>query len=84
MHLVTNRSEKFFLANFGATIRQLRISDRISRVRFGKIIGLSVHKIDQLEDGKLDVDLELLLSITRALSLTPSTFFRIEENSRYD
>jgi hypothetical protein len=84
MHLVSNRIENFLLTNFGATIRKLRISDKISRVCFGKIIGLSIYKVDQLEDGKLDIDLGLLFSITRALRVTPATFFEIEENSRYD
>jgi transcriptional regulator with XRE-family HTH domain len=72
-----------FLANFGATIRQLRIQERISRSNFGKVIGMSVFKIDQLENGKMDVDLEAVFDITYALQVTTATFFEIVEARKF-
>jgi DNA-binding XRE family transcriptional regulator len=80
MHLVSNRTHQFFLINFGATIKQLRISDKISRTQFGNSVGLSIFKVDQLEKGMLDIDLQLFYSITKVLSVTPSAFFEIKEN----
>jgi DNA-binding XRE family transcriptional regulator len=80
MRLVSNRTQQFFLINFGATIKQLRISDKISRTHFGNLVGLSVFKVDQLEKGMLDIDLQLFYSITKVLSVTPSAFFEIKEN----
>jgi transcriptional regulator with XRE-family HTH domain len=80
MHLVSNRTHSFFLINFGATIKQLRISDKISRTQFGNAVGLSVFKVGQLENGMLDIDLKLFYSITKVLSVSPATFFEIKEN----
>jgi len=80
MHLVPNPGKHVFLVNLGAAIKQQRVSDKISRSRFGKLTGLTVFKVDQLESGKLDIDIQLVLFITSALSVTPSAFFEIAES----
>ncbi len=80
MHLVPEPSKHGFLVKLGAAIKQQRVSDKISRSRFGKLTGLTVFKVDQLESGKLDIDIKLVLFITSVLSVTPSAFFEIAES----
>ena len=79
--IISDAKTRAFLRGFGKCIRTLRIERKVTRACLGKQIGLSVFRIDQLETGKLDLDVVRASEIISALCLTSNILFPEAESS---
>jgi transcriptional regulator with XRE-family HTH domain len=70
-----NSIEHTYLKTFGAQIRYWRIERKVTRKQLGSQIGLSVHRLTQLERGDLDLDILTARKIMRTLAISASILF---------
>ena len=61
-----------FLKALGVSIRSVRLERKVTRKSLGHQIGLSVFGIDQLEQGKLDIDMVRVSRIINSLCISPN------------
>jgi len=53
----------------GAKIRQLRTEQKLSQLRLGKMLGISYQSVQKYEGGKVELTVERLMQIARALGV---------------
>ena len=68
-----------FLQSLGKSIRCLRLERKITRNRLGHQLGLSVFKIDLLEQGRLDIDVLQISKILGTFRVSSTVLFREAE-----
>jgi transcriptional regulator with XRE-family HTH domain len=69
----------------GRAIRTLREQRGLDLGELADTTGIDATRLDALEHGKLDPDLELLRKLAEAMSLRPSAFFlQAEQMGRPD
>lgn len=64
---------------FGALVLNLRATRGLSVEEFARRSGLSSEKVDKIEDGRSEYDLEELYAISRGLEMPVSAIVRIWE-----
>lgn len=71
----TNPKGSVFARKLGAAIRDAREARGVSRVELGKKIKRAESQIFRYESGDIDLSVELLVQICKAIDWPPTNFF---------
>jgi transcriptional regulator with XRE-family HTH domain len=63
------------LMAFGRRVRLLRLSRRLSRNAFAGMLGKDVSFVENVEDGSVDVDLDMIQRIAEVLNIRKADLF---------
>jgi transcriptional regulator with XRE-family HTH domain len=77
---VSEAQEKRSLSLLGQAIREIREQRSLSAIELASAAQIKEQQINEVEEGRLDPDFELLLKLSQSMGLRPSAFIlRAEE-----
>jgi transcriptional regulator with XRE-family HTH domain len=78
------RQQRHDLLILGEAVREIRVRRNFSADDLAAASGVSARRLAALEEGRLDVEVDLLFKLARGMGVRPSLFFRRAEELAAD
>lgn len=64
------------LASIGANVRRIRVKEQLTQGDLAEAADLSVRYVQRVERGKMNLSVQVLVALARALKVPPARLFR--------